>query len=751
MDNLDKLLEEFHPKKIIEKRTAFEYSDSQIDEVTRQVLALRGIEKLYRHQANAIALIEKGENIVISAPTASGKSEIFIIPAVKAALLGKCTLILYPTKALARDQEERIKRFSLLGARCGAYDGDTPQAQRDRIVFDRTPIIVTNVDMLHHMLMHSRRFAYFFENLKYVVIDEVHCYTGTFGAHVHNVMKRLKRVVNRMKHGRLKISNEDVKTSAAADARKDMKTESQLRFICCSATIGNAGEFAEALLGETFQAMSTTGRASDMCHYLIYSQEVGVFSTTAAVAEKLPGKFLVFANSHRTAELLNIYARRLGLRTAIYRSGFDDKYRRNVEKEFKDSGDRGLKGLVTTSALELGMDIGDVGSVILCGYPGRLTRVRQRLGRAGRRGQTGYGIYIARENPLDLFYFENTDEYVGGHAEKCYLNPTNEEIATAHLLAMMKDYPLTIDELNDEPQAQTLLEKLVGQKLALNFRKVYIPTSRGNELLRGLGLRSVGRRVDIFEGDRQIGFREMPMAINELFEGALYLHAGETYRVESLDLKGGIARVARMLEETEYYTKALHTKDADPLKSLVARKSGNGANALELNYGKVHMCDSVNGFAIKEIGSNLKVGEKHFDSGEELTHEYDTNALWFDVPEGCGGELGTEDFSQGLHALEHIMIALLPTLTTCDPNEIGGISYPSGRVFIYEGVHGGNGIVRAAFGGFGQLLERAGERLGKCPCKEGCPACILDANCGNDNHYLNKHTGLKIAEFLLGD
>ncbi|MEM3555432.1 MAG: DEAD/DEAH box helicase [Candidatus Micrarchaeia archaeon] len=719
------MLIEGEVKEFLEKGDSAKFGEVEVSEEIMHILHGRGIEKFYKHQADGIKKVREGENVVVTAPTASGKTEIYMIPVIESALKGERSIVIYPTKALSRDQLARFREFALLGVKSEVYDGDTSAHIRERIRKEPPHILITNMDMLHFILLNSHLFKKFLSYLKFVVIDEIHTYTGTFGSHSSNIIKRLKRV-------HLKYS------------------KNKLQFICCSATVGNALEFAEQLAGVPFSLVDARyAPRSTVKHILLnppLTEEGRESYTTLAlkVARQLIGKgrkLLIFGNSHSVVERIGIVAKETNLHEIkIYRAGLEREERRKLEQEFKSGS---TDALVATSALELGMDIGAVDLVILAGFPGTVTRVRQRIGRAGRRGREATAVFIARDNPLDQYYFENPHEYLKGEPESCYVNPQNEFILKPHLLSMMRDYPASIDEINSFPMGEKLFSQLKAEELCKEFAGCWIPTRRGLRVVREMSIRTAGSSIRIYDVEREkfIGEREEAMAYSELFPGAIYLHGGEKFVSEKLDLVRKIAFVRKLSYETSEYTVALRNREAEVTELLGERECLGG----ELSYGRVHISDEVYGYVVKDYLKERISSRIPLD--EPLHYEFDTLAVWFDFPEKI--VFSVDDFPSGLHAVEHVSIAMMPALTGADPSELGGVSYPAGRMYVYDSTPHGAGLSKIIFEKFERVEKMAYERLMKCKCRSGCPSCILDPQCGNNNRNLNKKAAKEILEKLI--
>jgi len=694
-----------------EKAKKAKYSKLKLEPALKDVMEARGISKFYKHQVEAIALVRKSKNIVVRAPTASGKSEIYLLPLAEASLKGKRSLVIYPTKALSRDQLARFQEFSMLGVRTAVYDGDTPGHERDKIRTQMPHNILTNMDMLHHMLMNERKFVELWRTLAFVVVDEIHTYSGSFGSHACNILRRLKRVC--------------------------AKHKAKLQFIFCSATIANAREFAELLGEEKFTLVDAKyAPTAEIHHKLVVPEDSFVMESIGearGLLEKRARNVLIFGNSHNVVERLGLLAHDKGLNLKPYRAGLSYDMRRELENKFRSGK---IRALAATSALELGVDIGSVDAVILCGFPGTITRVRQRIGRAGRRSGKADAVYVARESPLDIWYAEHPDKYLYGEPEHCYLNADNEGTLKVHVLAMAKDYPLEEKELSEHQR--TAFDGLVREDLLRPFAARWIPTREGLKALRAVSMRGMGRSVRIYSLDEKkfIGRHARFRAIVELFEGAIYLHGGQKYVSEGLDLVKGVATVRKIPREMHEFTRALRERNAKVVETYESRRLPH----ITLNYGRVHIVDEVHGYVVKDYLRNVVVDRHEFT--EPLSEEFDTYAVWAEFDEHVSR--GVKEFSDGLHAAEHISIAMIPALTGADSNELGGISYPDGTMFIYDGVPQGSGLARVVYENFEKIQEMAHQRLKDCPCNKGCPRCILDPHCGNDNHHLSKKGGLEL-------
>ncbi len=753
----------------------------------REILRNRGIKRLYDHQTKAIRLVRQGKDLVLMAPTAAGKTECYMVPVAEAAMKGGCSLLLFPTKALSRDQWNRIREFNLLGVRSAVYDGDTPTSQRTKIRGDFPHVIITNVDMLHYMLLNSRLWRPFFARLQYVVVDEIHAYSGTLGSHVANVLWRLQRLLKfiranphalgkktktkeKKENGKKTKSRPSDKSATAADksqtrlfelnldesdvrasisnefhtadsipksAEPDAADSSSIhtQFICSSATIGNALEFAQLITGrDNFALVHGTGAPRGLIHHAVVSEsDESVVSTCLKLAKEMDKKTLIFGNSHNMVERLGLVGSRMDLPMAVYRSGLPPDSRRDLEAAFHSGR---IRVLAATSALELGMDVGDAEAAVLAGFPGTVTRLRQRIGRVGRKGQDSYAILVARDNPLDQYYASNPAVYLQGKAENCHAKPDNPHVRLWHILSAARDAPLDEAELSEADRP--LCTKLVEEQLLREWGGHYSATVAGIKKAQTLSLRNAGGRVRIMDGEsgKFLGEREESIAIGELYPGAIYLIGGKRYRSQAIDLEEGVAKVVRLHDEEPYYTQALRKKTA----SILDTELEGGWGGVPLARGPVHISSEVYGFVLKDSFSGQPISRRELD--ESLIHEFDTSALWADWSSVNEGQAL---FADGLHALEHVSIAMMPALCGADPAEIGGISYPDGRIFYYEGTEGGSGLSRMVMPRYGECIQMSADRLAACPCESGCPRCIFSPQCGNNNRFLDKTEAKKLA------
>ncbi|MDX6553785.1 MAG: box helicase protein [Gaiellales bacterium] len=703
-----------------------------VDPGLRDALAHAGVDRLWSHQRAMWDSAAQG-SVVVATGTASGKSLAFNLPVLDAIARDRSAraLYLYPTKALAQDQAKALTRLSAPNARVAIYDGDTPAAER-RQVRSWANMILTNPDMLHVGILpgHSA-WADVLANLRFVIVDEAHAYRGVFGAHVANVLARLRRL------------------AAAYGA--------QPRFLLASATIANPGAAARTLAGAEVQVIDedgSPGAERDVCVWNppLLDADLGIRASTLGEAATLMvglvargQRTIVFAKSRRGCELVHRYARQglllnkpeLAGRIAPYRAGYTPEQRREIERRLTE-GD--LLGVVATSALELGVDIGLLDCAISVGFPGARASLRQQWGRAGRRG-LGLGMLVAGEDQLDQYLARHPAELLERPAEAAVSNPANPAVLAGHLRCAAAELPLTDadrEHFGDEglELAETLPE-LVRMPAGLAYRGADHPAA-------GVSLRSSSPDtiavVDESTGTL-LGTVDGSRADSTVHEGAVYLHLGEQYLVRSLD---HVARVALVTPfDADYYTQPIRLSST----SVVRERATRPVAGATLVFGDIEATERVTGYQRKRLEDHKPIDIVALEMPER---RFPTEAVWFvpdDPPEGAR-LLGS------LHAAEHAMIGLLPLLAICDRGDIGGLStdlHPqtgAPTVFVYDGHPGGAGISERGYELFETWVKRTADLLAECPCDHGCPSCVQSPKCGNLNEPLDKAGALGLLRGL---
>ncbi|RDI96642.1 DUF1998 domain-containing protein [Meiothermus sp. QL-1] len=680
------------------------------------VLQVLGLEP-YAYQAEAFGLLEQGAHVVISASTASGKSLVFQVPVLEALLEEETALLVYPTKALAHDQLARLRRMGeALGQadRIYPYDGDTPGRER-RKAREKGLALLTNPDMLHFgLLPRHAEWASFLARLRYIVLDELHAYRGVFGSHTALILRRLLRLA--WHYG------------------------ARPQAIAASATIANPAEHAHSLTGLTFHAvgaqMARAEREFGLWVPKALDKEGKVRRSANLEAALLARhaaaqglRFLVFTNARRTAELVARYA--ADERVKPYRAGYTAAERRRLERALQEGS---LRVLVSTSALELGVDIGGLDGVILLGYPGSVSAFWQRAGRAGRGDERALVLWIPREDPLDAFFEAHPELLLESPPEAAVADPANRVLYPLHAHCAARELP--IEPSSPDPLYHPGLPIL--PPLIRKGERLYSPSRDPH---RALVLRGLGRNFTLRDGSgRVLGSLDERQAYWEAHPGAVYLHQGESYLVRNLDLEKREVVLLPGLED--YYTEPRAQTEIEVLEGEEVQPG--------VWVGAVRLREWVTGYVKKRYISEAVLEEVPLAMPELC---FETEAVWFHPCSSLQAQL-----PGGLHALEHTLIGLLPLFVLAERQDVGGVSYPfyprplpsegGATVFIYDGYPGGVGYARAAARQFPRWVKAAHDLLRTCPCEAGCPRCILSPKCGNGNQHLDKQAALWLAEEL---
>jgi DEAD/DEAH box helicase domain-containing protein len=714
----------------------------------------RGISTPWQHQVDTAEAAHRGEHVVVATGTASGKSLGFLLPAltdVAAARSargrpGATVLYLSPTKALAHDQLESLLALGLPRLAVATHDGDSSREQRDW-TREHAEYLLTNPDMLHRsMLPTHRRWSRYFGSLRYVVIDECHHYRGVFGAHVAQVVRRLRRV------------------AAAYGAHPT--------FVLASATVAAPEESAARLTGLGVRAVTEDASARGELSVALWQPpftallgENGAPVRRAApseVADLLTDlvlervRTLAFVRSRRGAESVAMAARRslaevepaLADRVAAYRGGYLPEDRRALEQALR-AGD--LVGLSATNALELGIDIAGLDAVLMAGFPGRRAAFWQQLGRAGRGGQGSVGVMVARDDPLDTYLVTHPEALLGAPVEATVLDPDNPYVLGPHLCAAADELPLSEDDLLlFGPRARDGVDALTSAGLLRRRPAGWFWTDRrrASDLA---DIRSTGgppvRVVEARTG-RLVGTVDHSSAHTTVHEGAVYLHQGETYLVTGLDLEEHVAVVEP--HDGGYSTTARDITDIGVLEEREHRRWGPA----RLSLGGVRVTHQVVSFLRKRVPSGEVLGEEPLDLPERVL---DTTAVWWTLPPATLEDAGLDrrDLPGAAHAAEHAAIGLLPLFATCDRWDIGGVSTAlhadtgALTVFVYDGHPGGAGFAERGYHTARAWLSATRETIDSCACSEGCPSCVQSPKCGNGNHPLDKAEAVRLLDLLL--
>jgi DEAD/DEAH box helicase domain-containing protein len=688
------------------------------DEITKYLEEIQ-INQFYKFQEEAIKEIVFGENVIIGAPTASGKTEAFLIPVIQkiknAGESGNVSAVfVYPTKALAKDQYPKIKSFAeKIGITVKVFDGDTKQTERREILDSPPQILVTNFDVIHYHLWHQTKFASLLTTVKILVVDEAHVYSGIFGSNVHYIIKRLKRICS-----------------------------NKLQFVAASATLEEGKEFCEKLFDVQMKIVHGSGKKGQTDFVMLFpslrNQRALMVDLTKRLTEK-NHKTMVFSNSHLNSELLAIQAKKQKVNIKVHRAGLMANYRKSVEKDFK--GDS-LQAISCTPTLELGIDVGNVDGVISSTIP--VNRLVQRIGRAARKGQRGYAFLALGNDPISQYYKNHPDDYFED-VERIYIDPKNPFVEEFQVLSMACDKPISKHELKEH---QEVINHHLDEGNLLLYKNRIIPNfDKIGSMLNDYSIRGIGKSLDIFLNERKVGDRILPIALEELHKDAIYFLAGIRYRVKEIGYpQNNYAKIERIPKDYPYYTKAL-TEEWPTIETIYERRKVFG---VEVAFCKLHIKKQVYGYVNIELGQEVTQGEKVL-LDEPLEYDFITKGIVFHAPRPLKEIQNAEDEdyteASGYHATEHVVIEGSNMITGGVSQDLGGISLgTSGLIFIYDGAIGGNGASRALFDRFEKALERSMFIIKECPCQNesGCPRCTFSYRCGNNNEFLHKHSSLEI-------
>jgi DEAD/DEAH box helicase domain-containing protein len=727
----------------------------------RAALAARGIDQLYTHQAEAFAHILAGRNVVTITPTASGKTLCYNAPVLNAILQDPAAraLYLFPTKALAQDQLAELHALSELVTRgtdteigVFTYDGDTPADAR-RAIRGKAHVVLSNPDMVHSgILPHHPRWAKLFENLRFVVIDELHAYRGVFGSHLANILRRLHRICRH--YGSDPI------------------------FICSSATIANPRELAESLTERPFELVDRNGAPRGEKFFLfvnppVVNAQLGIRRSYLSEARRVALEFLkhnlqliLFAQSRLAVEVLTTYLKDAfqgppGAADVIrgYRGGYLPNRRREIERGLREGQ---VRAVVSTNALELGIDIGALDVSIMAGYPGTIAATWQRAGRAGRRTTRSAAVLVASSAPIDQFIVRNPSYFFEASPEHALINPDNLHILLDHVKCGAFELPFTDDERFGHEALQEVLAVLAEEGFVHHADGQWNWTSESYPA-DAVSLRSVSSDnfvvVDVTRGERVIGETDFTSGPATLHEKAIYIVEGQLFQVERLDFDGRKAYVRAV--ECDYYTTAItYTKvtildtfasegttestlsvltSEDTSREQRATNRGGGKS-----HGEVHVVSRVVGFKKIKFYTNENVGSGELDLPEQQMH---TSSYWLTVPSSVMGALpfAGDDKRDGIVGLAFAMRHVAQLLLMCDGHDVG-ISVDGGSldrstrtggaggvpdalaaepsIFIYDNYPGGIGFSRPLYDMHGLLLERTRDLIAGCPCDSGCPSCV---------------------------
>jgi len=718
MQNITKWVE------IPQKEAVYNDFNESLDIRIVEALRRRGISKLYSHQYSAIDAVERGKSIVVVTPTASGKTMCYNIPVLNAILKDEESraIFLFPTKALSQDQtSELYELINEVGVdiKTYTYDGDTPQSAR-KAVRQAGHIVVTNPDMLHSgILPHHTKWTKLFENLKYIVIDEIHHYRGVFGSHLANVIRRLKRICEF--YG------------------------SDPQFICCSATIANPDELAARITGTNICLVDNNGAPAGKKHIIFYNppvvnKQLGIRKSsileTKTLAETLIKndiQTIVFTRSRLNVEVLVSYLKDIFFKQIVgenkirgYRGGYLPSLRREIEKGLRNGS---ITGVVSTNALELGIDIGNLEACIICGYPGTIASTWQQAGRSGRRNGVSVTFLVANSSPLDQYIISNPDYFFGKSPENGLINPDNLVILYNHIKCAAFELPFEDGERFGVETTQEILGYMEEAKIIRHvggrwhWMSDVFPAdsvslrSASNENFIIIDITLPQHRV-IAETDRF----SAPMLIHE---EAIYIHEGQQYQVEKLDFDNKKAYVRKV--DIDYYTDANLAVDLRVIDVFTEQR-----NSETIKYsGEVIVNSRVTMFKKIKLYTHENIGSGPVDLPEMEMH---TTSYWVSILESVTNSMSQTEIENGLLGLSNILANSAPIYLMCAPGDISVVPQVKSTftglptLYIYDSYPGGVGFSEKLFNLHTDLFKSSKEMIESCTCEAGCPSCVGPLN-----------------------
>ena len=703
----------------------------------QQVLAASGIPALYAHQAEGIEKILAGHNVVMATPTASGKTLVYNVPVVASFLQEPKghALYIFPLKALEQDQFGELQ--NLLdrvdsSLRAAIYDGDTSAHNRKKIKADPPHVLITTPDMLHAgLLAFHEQWEDFFTHLKYIVIDELHIYSGVFGSHVLHLFRRLNRIC-------AYYGSEPV-------------------YITCSATIGNPSHLAQHIVNRPFHAVEDNGAPAPQRHFIFLNPATESPNTVAAHLLRLSVskafRTIVFTRARVITELVYRWAtqnnRDLRRLISSYRAGYLPEERREIETAL-NSGE--LMGVVSTSALELGIDIGGLDVCILVGYPGSIVNTWQRAGRVGRSERESLVVLVASRDAQDQFFMKHPNHFFGRQVEDAVVDPSNKYILKNHLGCAAREQPIIADEPEYQlPGFRAAIDELVGEGILLQSAEGDAWYAARKQPHRLVNMRTIGESWTIYQKDTKniIGLVSGEQIYTECYVGAVYLHRGRQYQIVSKDPQK--RHIFAQEVDVPYYTRAKSDKETEIIDELRSRPMSGFLAKL----GRLKVSSQVVAYEKVGVGDQVTISQHPL---EAPVRHFETIGFWIELDIHFKRDLTKNGFHYmgSIHSIEHAMKSLFPFLVLSDRTDVGGICYPlhpqlrKGAIFVYDYYPGGIGLAEKGYEVLDQLLEMTLELVSSCDCELGCPSCIHFPTCGAGNVPLDKGGCIHLLEVLTG-
>lgn len=689
--------------------------EAPLDPRVKDVLSKLGFRGLYGHQVEAARHIMAGDNVIIVSSTGSGKTEAFLAPLISRSLMnGERHVIVYPTKALARDQERRMNALlSPMGVVPAVYDGDSDEDERNAVYSGSARMILTNPDMINAALPRVRAFREALADARYVVFDEFHVYNGVLGAHLHYLVRRMRRINN------------------------------GLNFIAATATIGNPLEYFSKVIGAPASLVAGPQHRRGVVRHIMI-KPIGLSRLQAAVKAlekclEAGMSCIMFADSHRLVEEAKMVMDRgrWGSLVKVHRAGLRSDERHEAEDEFKEGK---IRALIATPTLELGIDVGSIDAAVLATSPPSFSKYIQRSGRVGRQGQLSYVIQVLGDDPMSTYYARHPAEFYERSPEPMFSEPNNPDVALLHLLASSMESGINKEELSEFELG--VLAELESRGLVEVRGRWVRPSADGRKALENfITIRGSGDVVKIRDGNKLLGYRELPFAIKELHRGAIYLHGGRAYEVQELRLDARSAFVKPV--KASFTTRPLYTTFPQVTNVIEETK----LLEVPVHFAELTITETVVGYVKKSLERG-DIGEERV---EPVSYGFRTKGLVLYLPQHSFSNFEARNLlesAKAYHAVEHVLISAGELVTNAAPTDMGGVSLPTGHVVIYDSHPGGSGVTRLLMDRLEEALGIAWEVLTSCNCEDGCPKCIYSPYCGNNNRFLSRHNAIKIIDLI---